>query len=116
MLDGLIDKRAPPLNWEHDYEGGKEHHLTEGAVMVAFAMNLLRTIPVLGHVAIHPDGPAREAIPIFRMAHGEWLQAHKGARKDKLRRPVFIADLRPINLGQPREPGSVRCYCRHSGD
>jgi hypothetical protein len=33
-----------------------EHHLTEGAVMVAFAMHLLRTVPNLKHVVIHPDG------------------------------------------------------------
>jgi hypothetical protein len=71
MLDGLIDKRAPPLNWEHDYEGGKEHHLTEGAVMVAFAMNLLRTIPDLGHVAIHPDGEHGKQFPF-----SEWLTAN----------------------------------------
>jgi hypothetical protein len=33
-----------------------EHHLSEGAVMVAFAMHLLRTVSGLKHVAIHPDG------------------------------------------------------------
>jgi hypothetical protein len=37
-------------------EGGIEDHLTERAVMVAFAMHLLRTIDGLKHVAIHPDG------------------------------------------------------------
>src|SRR5713226_1931143 len=37
-------------------DGDVEHHLPEGAVMVAFAMHLLRTVPGLRQVSIHPDG------------------------------------------------------------
>ena len=37
-------------------DGGIEDHLTEGAVMIAFAMHLLRTVDGLRQVAIHPDG------------------------------------------------------------
>ena len=56
MFAHLIDKRPPPPNRVGYCEGGVERHLTEGAVMVAFAMHLLRTVPDLKHVAIHPDG------------------------------------------------------------
>jgi len=56
MFDGLVDVREPPRNRVGFCEGGLEHHLTEGAVMVAFAMHLLRTVPDLKHVAVHPDG------------------------------------------------------------
>jgi len=57
MFDGLIDVRQPPTK-RVGFCGGAdvEHHLTEGAVMVAFAMYLLRMAPGLKHVAIHPDG------------------------------------------------------------
>jgi hypothetical protein len=56
MLTDLVDMRPPPPNRVGYCEGGDERHLTEGAVMVAFAMHLLRTVPGLKHVAIHPDG------------------------------------------------------------
>jgi hypothetical protein len=41
---------------------GHLNHLPEGAVMVAFAMHLLRTVPGLREVSIHPDGE-----------HGKWF-------------------------------------------
>jgi hypothetical protein len=56
MLDELITEHTPPPNRVGKCAGDVEHHLTEGAVMVAFAMHLLRTVPGLRHVAIHPDG------------------------------------------------------------
>jgi hypothetical protein len=56
MLDGLLSVRAPPLNRIGFFDGGVEHNLTEGAVMVAFAIHLLRTVPELKLVSIHPDG------------------------------------------------------------
>jgi hypothetical protein len=55
-FEGLIDRKPPPPNRKGWCEGGEEDHLTEGAVTVAFAMHLLRTIPGLKHVDIHPDG------------------------------------------------------------
>ena len=48
--------RDPPPNRVGKCEGGIEHVLSEGAVMIAFAMHLLATVPDLKHVAIHPDG------------------------------------------------------------
>jgi hypothetical protein len=54
--DDLITHRAPPPNRVGLCDGGEEQHLSEGAVMVAFAMHLLRTIPELREVSFHPDG------------------------------------------------------------
>jgi hypothetical protein len=51
------DKRA--ARWT----GGTEHHLSEGAVMLAFALHLFRTVPGLQHVAIHPDGEHAKRFP-----------------------------------------------------
>jgi len=56
VFDDLISYRDPPLNRVGYHSGGQEQHLTEGAVMVAFAFHLLRTMPGLERVAIHPDG------------------------------------------------------------
>ena len=56
MFDDLITHRAPPPNRLGSCEGEHEQHLAEGAVMVAFAMHLLRTVPGLHAVSIHPNG------------------------------------------------------------
>ena len=56
MLDDLIRFHTPEAKRADKAEGGIEHHLTEGAVMVAFAMHLFRTVEGLQHVAVHPDG------------------------------------------------------------
>lgn len=56
MFDDLITHRTPPPNRLGKCEGEQEQHLPEGAVMVAFAMHLLRTVPGLRSVSIHPDG------------------------------------------------------------
>ena len=56
MFDDLITHRLPPPNRVGKCEGEHEQHLPEGAVMVAFAMHLLRTVQGLREVAIYPDG------------------------------------------------------------
>ena len=56
MFEGLIKTQTPYAARAVKAEGGVEQYLTEGAVAVAFAMHLLRTVPGLKHVAIHPDG------------------------------------------------------------
>lgn len=45
MFDDLITYSAPPPNRAGKCDGEQEHHMPEGAVMVAFAMHLLRTAP-----------------------------------------------------------------------
>jgi hypothetical protein len=54
--DDLISFREAPPNRAAHCEGGIEQHLTEGAVMLAFAMHLLRTVRGVTEIAIHPDG------------------------------------------------------------
>jgi IS66 C-terminal element len=54
-LDGLIECCAAPPNRRGKHDGDFEHKFHEGAVMVAYAMHLLRTAGT-NSVSIHPDG------------------------------------------------------------
>ena len=54
-FEDLVTALAPPPNRIGKADGDHEHHLYEGAVMVAYAMHLLRTQGAQ-HVRIHPDG------------------------------------------------------------
>lgn len=56
MLNDLVTHRKPPPNRIKACNGDLEQHLSEGAVMLAFALHLLRTIPNLKNVNVHPDG------------------------------------------------------------
>ncbi|GGJ21827.1 hypothetical protein [Neoroseomonas lacus] len=89
MADGtqlpsdLITVLPPPPNRVGKCTGGAEHHLSEGAVMLAFAFYLFRTEPRLGHVAMHPDGEHGKRFPFLdRM----------GARGFKLTKPMGSTD------------------------
>jgi hypothetical protein len=61
-----------------------EHHFTEGAVMLAFAMHLLRTWPGLPCVEIHPDGEHAK-----RFDFAGWLQKHGFSLKSPLGKTPF---------------------------
>ena len=54
-FDDLVVPKAPPQSRASKANAEHEHHLYEGAVMLAFAMHLLRTEPT-SEVCIHPDG------------------------------------------------------------
>jgi hypothetical protein len=54
-FEDLVTALAPPPNRVGKAHGDHEHHLYEGAVMIAYAMHLLRTEGAQ-HVRIHPDG------------------------------------------------------------
>jgi hypothetical protein len=54
-FEDLVTALAPPPNRAGKSDGPHEHHLYEGAVMLAYAMHLLRTAGAT-HVRIHPDG------------------------------------------------------------
>jgi hypothetical protein len=54
-FDDLLTALAPPPNRVGKSAGDHEHHLYEGAVMIAYAMHLLRTEGA-DHVRVHPDG------------------------------------------------------------
>jgi hypothetical protein len=54
-FDDLITELPPPPNRVGKADHDHEHHFYEGAIMVAYAMHLLRTEPTK-EVHIHPDG------------------------------------------------------------
>jgi hypothetical protein len=54
-FEDLVTALSPPPNRVGKSDGKHEHHLYEGAVMVAYAMHLLRTQDTQ-HVRVHPDG------------------------------------------------------------
>jgi hypothetical protein len=54
-FEDLVTALSPPPNRIGKSDGEHEHHLYEGAVMVAYAMHLLRTQDAQ-HVRVHPDG------------------------------------------------------------
>lgn len=54
-FDDLVKEMTPPANRTGKCEGALEHHLPEGAVMVAYAMHVLRTTDAK-EVRVHPDG------------------------------------------------------------
>jgi hypothetical protein len=72
-----IDVRDPPRKRQPYCEGGKEHHFTEAAVMIAFAMHLLENGAVA--VDLHPDGEhgKRHDVKMSLEAHGfQHLSTH----------------------------------------
>jgi hypothetical protein len=54
-FDDLVIELAPPPNRVARCDDAQEHHLYEGAVMMAYAMHLLRTTKAR-EVLVHPDG------------------------------------------------------------
>jgi hypothetical protein len=66
MHDDLITHHEVPPNSIASCEGGIEHHLTEGAVMLAFATHLLRTVPGIPEIA-NPEQQTRE-VPAVLLA------------------------------------------------
>jgi hypothetical protein len=69
VFDDLIVELDPPTNRRGKCEG-KERHLTEAAVMLAYGMHLLRTVPKLQKVELHPDGEHGKRFEI-----AQWLSA-----------------------------------------
>jgi hypothetical protein len=66
--DDLLIAKRPPANRIGSCVGGIEQHLTEGAVMLAYALHLLRTTKAQ-RVTIHPDGEHGK-----RFAFRPWLE------------------------------------------
>lgn len=76
-FDDLVRELAPPPNRVAKCAGEREQHLTEGAVMVAFAMHLLRTTSTR-EVRIHPDGEHGKRFDFAR-----WLGRHGFERSSR---------------------------------
>jgi hypothetical protein len=70
VCDDLIVELDPPENRQGKCVGRKERHLTEAAVMLAYGKHLLRTVPDLNMVELHPDGEHGKRFDIAR-----WLLA-----------------------------------------
>ena len=77
MFDDLIRFHTPKGKRAVQAKGGVEQYLDEGAVMVAFATHLLRTIPDLMHVAIHPDGMHGKAFDFTSWLRGQGYELAK---------------------------------------
>ncbi len=69
MFDDLIVELDRPTN-RRDKCQGKERHLTEAAVMLAYGMHLLRTVPKLQKVELHPDGEHGKRFEIAQWLSG----------------------------------------------
>lgn len=69
-FNDLVKEIAPPPNRVTKCEGNFEHHLPEGAVMIAYAMHLLRTTSTT-EVLVHPDGEHGK-----RFDFEDWLGGH----------------------------------------
>jgi hypothetical protein len=91
MFDDLITRRAAPRNRVGTCDGGKEQHLPEGAVMVAFAMHLLRTTPGLREVSFHPDGEHGK-----RFDFQGWLGKRRFTMKRRSARHPMVAPMRRL--------------------
>jgi hypothetical protein len=66
-FDDLVTRLLPPPNRVGKCEGEFEWHLTEGAVMMAFAMHLLRTTSAR-EILVHPDGEHGRRFDFARLA------------------------------------------------
>lgn len=66
-FDDLITEHVPPDARSSKCDGSHERHLSEGAVMLAYAMHLFR-LGATGPIGINPDGEHGKRFP-FR----EWL-------------------------------------------
>jgi hypothetical protein len=56
MFDDLIVELEPPSNRRGKSDNGKERHLPEAAVILAYGLHLLATVPQLNSIELHPDG------------------------------------------------------------
>ncbi len=56
MFEGLITERVPTEKRTKGLDGTVERRLSEGAVILAYGMHLLRTEPGVDRVELHPDG------------------------------------------------------------
>jgi len=88
MFDDLIVELDPPTNRRRKCEG-RERHLTEAAVMLAYGMHLLRTVPNLEKVEFHPDGEHAKRFEIV-----QWLSARGFELKESQRKTAYCGTYR----------------------
>ena len=88
MFDDLIVELDPPTNRRGKCDG-KERHLTEAAVMLAYGMHLLRTVPNLEKVELHPDGEHAKRFEIV-----QWLSARGFELKESQGKTAYCGTYR----------------------
>ncbi len=71
MFDDLIVELDPPPTRRGKCVGEKERHLTEAAVMLAYGLHLLATVPELKTVELHPDGEHGKRFEIAKWLSGQ---------------------------------------------
>jgi len=129
-FDDLVTALAPPPNRAAKADGDHEHHLYEGAVMVAYAMHLLRTQPT-SEVRIHPDGEHGKQFDFagwlsrhgFGMISSIGTTAYGGAYQDAQGRVIVVnpksgvgdvvADIGGVTLSAECKGGIINT--RHPG-
>lgn len=97
-FDGLISERLPPPNRLRTHTGDHERHLTEGAVMVVYAMHLFRT-EAATTVRISPDGEHGKRFDFagwlgrqgFNLVEPTGTTAYGGRYQDVSGRSILIA-------------------------
>lgn len=88
MFDDLIVELDPPTNRRGKCDG-KERHPTEAAVMLAYGMHLLRTVPNLEKVELHPDGEHAKRFEIV-----QWLSARGFELKESQGKTAYCGTYR----------------------
>ncbi|HET9281405.1 MAG TPA: hypothetical protein VFR24_05535 [Candidatus Angelobacter sp.] len=78
MFEDLVVELDPPPKRRNHCRGPKERHLTEAAVMLAYGMHLLRTVPDLQQVELHPDGEHGKRFEI-----AAWLEGRSFVLKER---------------------------------
>lgn len=76
--DDLIVERIPPEKRLGKTDGDREKHLTEAAVMLAFAMHLFEHDQNLTAIEVHPDGEHNKRFNIRGCLEGRGFQRVAG--------------------------------------
>jgi hypothetical protein len=105
-FDDLVRHLAPPPNRVGKHTGDHEHHLTEGAVMLAFAMHLLRTTPSQ-EVRIHPDGEHGKRFDFAGWLHGHGFERTSRTGKTEYGGGYALPDGRRIVVNPKSGEGDV---------
>lgn len=129
-FDDLVRALSPPPNRVGKSDGDFEHHLYEGAVMVAYAMHLLRTEGA-AEVHIHPDGEHGKQFDFrgwlgrrgFAMATATGKTPYGGVYVDERGRRIVLmpkSGLGDVVADTERGPITAECKggiinTRHSG-
>ncbi len=109
-LENLVVKKEPPPNRVGTCTGGLEHHLPEGAVMVAYAMHLFRTANP-SRIEIHPDGEHGKRFNFRPWLEQEGFSFSIGSGRTDYSGIYKAADGRELELTLQAGKGDVVARC-----